>query len=65
MTVSSPESTVPRNDRLKRHSKNVNQINESTEKKKKVVGKRIYLNKKFNKLKLVLNQKRSRPMYLS
>ena len=65
MTVSSPESTVPRNDRRKRHSKNVNQINESTEKKKKVVGKRIYLNKKFNKLKLVLNQKRSRPMYLS
>ena len=37
MTISSPESTVARNHRRKRHSNNLNQINESTEKKKKVV----------------------------
>ena len=37
VTISSPESTVARNDRRKQRSNNLNQINESTEKKKKVV----------------------------
>ena len=37
MTISSPESTVARNHRRKQRSNNLNQINESTEKKKKVV----------------------------
>ena len=37
MTIFSPESTVARNDRRKRRSNNLNQINESTEKKMKVV----------------------------
>ena len=36
VTVSSPESTVARNDRRKRRSYNLKQIHESTEKKKKV-----------------------------
>ena len=41
MTISSPESTVARNDRRKRRSNNLNQINESTEKKKKVVEENV------------------------
>ena len=41
VTISSPESTVARNDRRKRRSNNLNQINESTEKKKKVVEENV------------------------
>ena len=41
VTISSPESTVARNDRRKRRSNNLNQINESTEKKKKVVEENL------------------------
>ena len=41
MTISSPESTVARNDRRKRRRNNLNQINESTEKKKKVVEENL------------------------
>ena len=41
MTISSPESTVARNDRRKRRSNNLNQINDSTEKKKKVVEENV------------------------
>ena len=37
MTISSPESIVARNDRRTRRSNNLNQINEGTEKEKKVV----------------------------
>ena len=37
MTISSPETTVARNDRRKRRSNSLNQINEGTEKKKNVV----------------------------
>ena len=37
VTISSPESSVARSDRRKRRSNNLNQIHESTEKKKKVV----------------------------
>ena len=35
MTISSPESIVARNDRRTRHSNNLNQINEGTEKERK------------------------------
>ena len=43
VTISSPESTVARNDRQKRRSNNnnLNQINESNEKKKKVVEENL------------------------
>ena len=41
MNISSPESTVARNDRWKQHSNSLNQINESTEKKKKVVEENL------------------------
>ena len=37
MTISSPESIVARNDRRTRRSNNLNQINEGTQKEKKVV----------------------------
>ena len=41
VTISSPESTVARNDRRKRRSNNLNQINDSTKKKKKVVEENV------------------------
>ena len=41
VTISSPESTVAGNDRWKRRSNNLNQIHESTEKKKKLVEENL------------------------
>ena len=41
VTISTPESTVGGNDRRKQRSNNINQINESTEKKKKVVEENL------------------------
>ena len=63
VTISSAESIVARNNRRERRSNNLNQINENTEKKKKVVEESLP-QEEIQKLKLVLNQKRSRLMCL-